>query len=122
MIKKDDRNALRKQRHLRIRRQTVGMAQRPRLSVFRSLTHTYAQIVDDSLGQTLVSASTRDPELRDAVKGKKKTEAGTLVGEAIAKRALAKGIKKVVFDRGGYLYHGRIKALAEGARKAGLEF
>lgn len=122
MLKKADRNAVRQQRHLRIRRQTVGRSARPRLSVFRSVKHTYAQIVDDAKGMTLVAASTLDPELRDALKGKKRTETGNLVGDLIAKRALAKGITQVVFDRGGYLYHGRVKALADAARKAGLQF
>lgn len=122
MLKKVDRNALRQQRHLRIRQQTVGIADRPRLSVFRSLKQTYAQIVDDSRGIALAAASTVDPEIRDVVKGKKKTDAGSLVGHLIATRALEKGIKKVVFDRGGYLYHGRVKALADAARKAGLQF
>lgn len=122
MLKKQDRNELRQRRHLRIRRGVAGAEGRPRLSVFRSLNHMYAQIVDDARGVTLAAASTRDPEIRDAVKGKKKTEAGALVGEAIARRAREKGITRVVFDRGGYLYHGRVKALADGARKAGLQF
>lgn len=122
MLKKHDRNALRQRRHVRIRRQVAGEGERPRLSVFRSLNHMYAQIVDDAKGLTLVAASTRDPEIREVLKGKKKTEAGVAVGEAIAKRALAKGINRVVFDRGGYLYHGRVKALADSARKAGLQF
>jgi large subunit ribosomal protein L18 len=122
MLKKQDRNELRQRRHLRIRRGMAGAQGRPRLSVFRSLNHMYAQIVDDARGVTLAAASTRDPEIRDALKGKKKTEAGVLVGEALARRAQAKGITQVVFDRGGYLYHGRVKALADGARKAGLQF
>ena len=100
----------------------AGTPDRPRLSVFRSLRHIYAQIVDDTKGATLAAASTQDAELRTQVKGKKKTEAGDLVGQLIARRALEKGIKKVVFDRGGYKYHGRIKAVADAARKAGLEF
>lgn len=122
MLKKVDRNQLRQRRHLRIRRHLAGRGTRPRLSVFRSLNHTYAQIVDDARGVILAAASTRDPDLREAVKGKKKTEAGALVGEAIARRALQQGITQVVFDRGGYLYHGRVKALADSARKAGLQF
>ncbi len=122
MLKKADRNTLRQRRHLRIRREVQGRAARPRLSVFRSLAHIYAQIVDDGRGMTIVSASTLDPELRETVKGMKKAEASAMVGETIAKRALAKGIALVVFDRGGYLYHGRVKALADGARKAGLQF
>jgi len=122
MRKPVDSNALRQRRHRRIRRQVIGRPERPRLSVFRSLKHMHAQIVDDTRGVTLVAASTLDPEIRDAAKGKKKTEAGALVGETLARRALQRGIRLVVFDRGGYLYHGRVKALAEGARKAGLQF
>lgn len=122
MLKKADRNELRQRRHLRIRRRMGGLPERPRLSVYRSLKHIYAQIVDDTKGVTIAAVSTLDPEIRDAMQGKKKTEAGVLVGEKIAKRALANGIKHVVFDRGGYLYHGRIKALADAARKAGLQF
>ena len=122
MLKRPDRNVLRLQRHARLRKMMAGTPERPRLSVFRSLKHMYAQIVDDSRGVTLAAASTLDPELRPQVKGKKKGEAGDLVGQLIARRALEKGIKKVVFDRGGYKYHGRIKALADAARKAGLEF
>lgn len=122
MLKKSDRNQLRQRRHLRIRRRAAGGAERPRLSVFRSLNHMYAQIVDDSRGLTLAAASTLDPEVREAVKDKKKTDAGAQVGKLIAKRAKEKGISQVVFDRGGYLYHGRIKALADAAREAGLKF
>lgn len=122
MLKKADRNTLRLQRHLRIRRRIAGNPDRPRLSVFRSLKHIYAQIIDDARGVTLVEASTLDPELRGDVKGKKRAEAGDLVGQLLARRALEKGVKKVVLDRGGYLYHGRMKALAEAARKAGLQF
>ncbi len=122
MRKKADRNVLRQQRHLRIRRRMVGVAERPRLSVFRSLIHTYAQIVDDSRGVTLAAASTQDASIRPELEKLKKTEAGKLVGQLIAKRALERGIKRVVFDRGGYLYHGRVKAVADAARAAGLEF
>ncbi len=122
MLKRSDRNVLRLQRHARSRKTMAGTPDRPRLSVFRSLRHIYAQIVDDTKGATLVTASTQDAELRAQVKGKKKTEAGDLVGQLIARRALEKGIKKVVFDRGGYKYHGRIKTVADAARKAGLEF
>ena len=122
MLKKQDRKARRQRRPLPIRGHVAGQGEPPRLSVFRSLNHMYAQIVDDARGVTLVAVSTRDPEIRDALKGKKKTDAGVLVGEAIARRALEKGIDRVVFDRGGYLYHGRVKALADGARKAGLQF
>jgi large subunit ribosomal protein L18 len=99
-----------------------GTATRPRLCVFRSLNHIYAQIVDDSAGHTLVSASSLDAEIRDKVTGKKKTESAELVGSLVAQHALNKGIKQIAFDRGGYKYHGRVKALAEAARKAGLDF
>jgi large subunit ribosomal protein L18 len=92
------------------------------LNVFRSLTNVYAQVIDDVAGHTLVSASTIDRELRGQVEGKSKTEAAKLVGQLLAQRALAAGVKQVVFDRGGYKYHGRIKALADGAREAGLDF
>lgn len=117
-----DRNALRQRRHQRARRRLSGGARRPRLSVFRSLTQIYAQLIDDVSGRTLVAASTLDPEIRDRVSGKKKVEASTIVGEVLAQRALSKGITAVVFDRGGYLFHGRVRALAEGARAAGLQF
>ena len=99
-----------------------GTAERPRLNVFRSLRHIYAQLVDDTVGHTLVSACTMDVGLRGELGELKKTEQAKLVGELLAKRALEKGVKKVVFDRGGYKYHGRVKALAEGARSAGLQF
>lgn len=122
MLKKADRSETRQRRHARIRRVIRGQPDRPRLSVFRSLNHIYAQIVDDAHGVTLVAASSRDPDLRPAAAGKKKAEVSALVGEAVARRARDKGITQVVFDRGGYLYHGRVKALADGARKAGLEF
>lgn len=122
MLKKHDRNVMRGQRHSRIRRTLAGGAARPRLSVFRSLNHMYAQIVDDARGVTLAAASTLDPEIREAVAGKPKTAAGSEVGKLIARRAKEKGITQVVFDRGGYLYHGRVKALADAAREAGLKF
>ena len=109
-------------RHRRVRRKVYGTAERPRLNVFRSLNHIYAQVIDDERGVTLVSASTLDPELRGQLTGLTKTEQAKKVGELVAKRALAAGIKRVVFDRGGYLYHGRVKALAEGSREAGLVF
>jgi large subunit ribosomal protein L18 len=99
-----------------------GGAARPRLSVFRSLKQIYAQLVDDETGRTLASASTLDPEVRAQVAGKKKTEASAVVGEVLAQRARAKGITAAVFDRGGYLFHGRVRALAEAARAAGLQF
>ena len=109
-------------RHQRIRRNLHGTAERPRLNVFRSLEHIYAQVIDDDLGNTLVAASTLDPELRDQLDGLNKTQQATRVGQLVAQRALAKGLKQVVFDRGGYPYHGRVKALADGAREGGLEF
>lgn len=112
----------RRRRHARIRARVCGTGTRPRLSVFRSSNHIYAQVIDDSAGHTVVSASTLDKEIGEKMNGKKKTESAELVGGLIAKRALDKGIKSIVFDRGGYKYHGRVKSLAESARKAGLEF
>jgi len=100
----------------------MGTTARPRLSVFRSLNHIYAQIIDDSTSRTLVSASTVDSQVKSKTDGIAKTKKAEVVGTLIAQKALDKGIKQVVFDRGGYRYHGRVKALAEGARKAGLEF
>jgi large subunit ribosomal protein L18 len=122
MYTRTDRNILRQRRHARARRRLTGAPERPRLSVFRSLKQIHAQVIDDASGRTLVAASTSDPELRERIAGKKKVEAATLVGEVLAKRALDKGITAVVFDRGGYLFHGRIRALAEAARTAGLKF
>ena len=121
MYKPLDTRAARARRHRRIRLSLQGTAQRPRLSVFRSLQHIYAQLIDDATGNTLVAASTLDPALRDALSGPKSDRARA-VGQAIAERAKDKGISAVVFDRGGYLYHGRVKALAEGARAGGLDF
>ncbi len=112
----------RKRRHRRVRKQVVGTSERLRFNVFRSLKHIYAQVIDDTRGHTLVAASTLDPELGDKVKGLPKTEQAKLVGGLLAKRALEHGVKKVVFDRGGYKYHGRVKSLAEAAREGGLEF
>ncbi len=122
MIKHKDRNQSRRRRHLRIRRTVRGEGDRPRLSVFRSLAHIYAQVIDDGRQRTLAAASSLDPEIRADAGKAKKAEAGRLVGRLIAKRAQAQGVRRVVFDRGGYLYHGRVKALAEGAREGGLEF
>ena len=113
----------RNRRHYRIRNKISGTSERPRLVVFRSLNHIYAQIVDDTAGRTIVSASTALPDLKsklDGVKGK--TEKSKVVGQAIAEKAKSAGIGRVAFDRAGYLYHGRVKALAEGAREGGLEF
>jgi large subunit ribosomal protein L18 len=114
--------AARKRRHIRVRRKVSGTAERPRLAVFRSLNHIYAQVIDDTRGSTLVTASTLDAEIAGDSKGKKKTGKAELVGTLLARRAVEKGIKQVAFDRGGSLYHGRVKALAEAARKGGLEF
>jgi large subunit ribosomal protein L18 len=122
MIKHKDRNESRRRRQLRIRRTVRGVGDRPRLSVFRSLAHIYAQVIDDGRQRTLAAASSMDPEIRADAGKVKKAEAGRLVGRLIAKRAQAQGVRRVVFDRGGYLYHGRVKALAEGAREGGLEF
>jgi large subunit ribosomal protein L18 len=122
MLKHKDRNESRRRRHLRIRRAVRGNADRPRLSVFRSLAHIYAQVIDDHRRATLVAASSLDPEIRTEASNAKKSEAGRLVGRLLARRAKEKGVGRVVFDRGGYLYHGRVKALAEGAREGGLEF
>ena len=112
----------RKRRQRRIRARIQGSAERPRLNVFRSTNHIYAQLIDDNAGVTLASASTLDQTLREATAALKKAEAARLVGEALGERALAAGLQEVVFDRGGYRYHGRVAALAEGARHAGLKF
>ena len=112
----------RERRKLRIRKRITGTDERPRMSVFRSAKHIYAQVVNDVSGQTLAHVSTLSKDVKGAIGDDNKSDAAKKVGEAVAKVLLAKGIKKVVFDRNGYLYHGRIKALADGARKAGLEF
>lgn len=117
-----DSRLAQKVRHRRVRKKVVGTALRPRLCVFRSLNHIYAQIIDDSRGQTLVSMSTLDPEVRDKVGGMLKVKKAELVGSMLAQKALDERISCVVFDRRGYKYHGRIKALADAARKVGLEF
>lgn len=109
-------------RHIRVREKIAGTEARPRLCVFRSLNHIYSQVVDDTKGCTVVSASTLDSEVKAEMDGKPKLSQAGIVGVAVAKRAIAKGIKEVVFDRGGYKYHGRVKALAEGARQGGLKF
>jgi len=111
-----------KRRHTRIRKKMLGTPERLRLSVYRSLNHIYAQIIDDTKGATIVSASSLDKELTEEKSHKGNIKTAKLVGELIAKRALEKGIRKIVFDRGGYLYHGSVKALAEATREAGLEF
>ncbi|MBO8136869.1 MAG: 50S ribosomal protein L18 [Desulfotomaculum sp.] len=122
MIKKPDRKAIRAKRRLRLRNKVRGTAERPRLNVFRSLNNIYAQIIDDDRGVTLVAASSLAPELKGKLKNGGNVEAAREVGKLIAQKALESGIKKVVFDRAGYIYHGRVKALAEGAREGGLDF
>ncbi len=121
-FKKPSREELRHRRRLRVRKKVFGTPERPRLNVFRSLAHMYAQIIDDTRGVTLVAASTLSPELKGTLARTGNVEAARAVGELLAKKALEKGIRRVVFDRAGYLYHGRVKALAEGARAGGLEF
>jgi large subunit ribosomal protein L18 len=120
--KTEFKTAARERRHRRVRARVQGSSQRPRLNVYRSVTNIYAQVIDDSVGHTLVSASTIDKEVAAQVEGKKKTEAAKIVGKVLAERAKQAGINTVVFDRGGYRYHGRVAALAEGAREGGLEF
>ena len=119
---KEKTRAARHTRHIRVRLKVKGTAPRPRLCVFRSLEHIYAQVIDDSRGHTLACASTTDPEIKGKTADLKKTAQAELVGSLIARRVLEAGISQVVFDRGGYKYHGRIKALAEAARKGGLKF
>ncbi|QSQ08983.1 50S ribosomal protein L18 [Koleobacter methoxysyntrophicus] len=119
---KGSKNDARKRRHLRVRKKVKGTSERPRLNVFKSLNHIYAQVINDETGNTLTAASTLDPELKGKITKGGNVEAAKLVGKLIAERALSKGIEKVVFDRGGYIYHGRVKALAEAAREAGLKF
>ncbi|MBO8141995.1 MAG: 50S ribosomal protein L18 [Firmicutes bacterium] len=112
----------RRRRHLRLRKKVQGTPERPRLCVYRSLKHMYAQIIDDTRGHTLVAASTLDPELRGSLASTGNKDAAREVGRLIGRRAMEQGIRRVVFDRGGNLYHGRVRALAEGAREAGLDF
>jgi large subunit ribosomal protein L18 len=116
------RSLARERRHVRVRKHVSGTPSRPRLNVFKSLTGIYAQIVDDVQGNTLISASTIDKDLREKMKGLKKTEQAKVIGKAVAERAISKGISSVVFDRGGFRYVGRVKALADGAREGGLQF
>lgn len=122
MRKQYDKRASRARRHIRVRAKIAGTAARPRLNVYRSLQHIYAQVIDDESGQTLAAASTNEPAVRVQLDTRKKQEEAGLVGALVAQRAIEKGVKQVVFDRGGYIYHGRVKALAEAARGAGLEF
>jgi large subunit ribosomal protein L18 len=116
------RQISRARRHRRVRNIITGTPARPRLNVFRSLSHIYAQLIDDSTGNTIASASSIDGDLRAQMSGKKKAEQAKLVGQTVAARAQAQGIKQIVFDRGGYRYHGRVQAVADGAREGGLEF
>lgn len=122
MIIKPDRKKIRQKKHRRLRQNIQGTAERPRLAVYRSLKHMYAQLIDDTKSVTLVTASTLETPLKEEAAGGANVDAAYKVGQLLAQKALQKGIKEVVFDRGGNIYHGRIKAVAEGAREAGLEF
>ena len=122
MVSKKSRTEVREKKHSRMRNHLAGTAQRPRLAVFRSNNHMYAQIIDDSVGHTLVSASTLQKEVKAELEKTNDVAAAAYLGKVIAERALEKGIKEVVFDRGGFIYQGKVKALAEAAREAGLEF
>jgi large subunit ribosomal protein L18 len=122
MVNKPNKNEIRLRKHIRVRKKIEGTPEQPRLNVFRSLKHIYAQIIDDSTGKTLVAASTLDEALKGKLGVGGNKEAAKEVGKLIAQKAVDKGIKQVVFDRGGYIYHGRVKELAEGAREAGLDF
>ena len=122
MVSKESRSEIREKKHLKIRNRFSGTAERPRLAVFRSNNHMYAQVIDDVAGKTLVSASTLEKDIKAELKVTDNIEAAAYIGDVVAKRALEKGIKAVVFDRGGYIYHGKVEALADAARKAGLEF
>ena len=122
MVSKQSRNEVRVKKHARLRNRFSGTAERPRLAVFRSNDHMYAQIIDDTVGNTLASASTVEKDVKAQLANTDTTEAAAFVGKLIAERAQEKGIKKVVFDRGGYIYHGKVQALADAAREAGLEF
>jgi large subunit ribosomal protein L18 len=122
LFKRPDRNKLRLKKHLKVRKKITGCSERPRLCVFRSTKHIYAQIVDDTKGNTLVAASSVEPAFKAKYSDGGNVERAKEVGKLVAEKALAQGIKNVVFDRGGYIYHGRVAALAEGARESGLEF
>ncbi len=127
MITKIDKNLVRQRRHARVRKTVTGTAEAPRMNVYRSLNHIYVQVIDDRQGNekggvTLAAASTMDKAVKEQIAGLSKTEAAKVVGKVAAERALEKGVKAVVFDRGGYLYTGRVKAVADGAREAGLDF
>ena len=127
MISKIDKNTVRQKRHARVRKTITGTAETPRMNVYRSLNHIYVQVIDDRAGDakggvTLAAASTMEKAVREKIKDLTKTEAAKVVGEEAAKKALAAGIETVVFDRGGYIYTGRVKSVADGAREAGLKF
>ena len=122
MVRKESRQEVRVKKHKRIRNRFSGTAERPRLAVFRSNNHMYAQIIDDTVGNTLVSASTLEKEVKSEIEKTNNVDAAAYLGTVIAKRAMEKGITEVVFDRGGFIYHGKIAALAEAAREAGLQF
>ncbi len=127
MITKIDKNAVRQRRHARVRKTVVGTAEAPRMNVYRSLNHIYVQVIDDRAGNekggvTIAAASTMDKAVKEKIAGLNKTDAAKVVGTVAAERAMAKGVQAVVFDRGGYLYTGRVKAVADGAREAGLKF
>ena len=122
MVSKESRQKIRAKKHMKIRNRFSGTAERPRLAVFRSNNHVYAQVIDDVAGKTLVSASTLEKDIKAELKNTDDIDAASKIGDVVAKRAIEKGIKAVVFDRGGYIYHGKVKALADAAREAGLEF
>ncbi|MDD5940264.1 MAG: 50S ribosomal protein L18 [Lachnospiraceae bacterium] len=122
MVKKENRKLIREKKHLKVRNRFSGTAERPRLSVFRSNHHMYAQIIDDEQGRTIVSAATTEKEAKAALAHTDDVAAAEYIGDLVAKRALEKGVKKVVFDRGGFIYQGKVAALADAARKAGLDF
>ena len=127
MITKIDKNAVRQRRHARVRKTVIGTAEAPRMNVYRSLNHIYVQVIDDRAGNekggvTIAAASTMDKAVKEQIAGLNKTDAAKVVGKVAAERALEKGVQAVVFDRGGYLYTGRVKAVADGAREAGLKF
>ena len=127
MITKIDKNAVRQKRHARVRKKVTGTAEAPRMNVYRSLNHIYVQVIDDRAGDakggvTIAAASTMDKAVKAQIEGLSKTDAAKVVGKVAAERAMEKGVKAVVFDRGGYLYTGRVKAVADGAREAGLDF
>lgn len=122
MVSKDNRSVVRQNKHRKIRNRFSGTAERPRLAVFRSNNHMYAQIIDDSVGNTIVAASTVEKSIKEALEQTDNVDAAAYVGKVVAERALEKGIKTVVFDRGGFIYQGKVQALADAAREAGLEF